>query len=291
MASLDAFRVFVAVYRAGTVTGAARERHLTQPAVSAQLAALEARVGERLFTRTPRGMRPTERGEQLYAQVADAVDRLDGAARDLRLPWPQRRPLRLGCPPEFLQGFVLPRLHPGAPDLHVTLGGAREHLTLLEAGRLDALLTPEPLSSRAVTEWALLDVPFVLIGPPDWPALPADAAGEWLNARPWVSYSVDLPVTRRLFTQTFGVRFAAPQALIVPDLRAVVRAVQVGLGASLTPLFAAQEALAAGQVRELLDVRALVPTQRWRLLYRPADEAQPALQALARALSAPPVRS
>ncbi|WP_189073763.1 helix-turn-helix domain-containing protein [Deinococcus sedimenti] len=29
MASLELFRVFVAVYRAGSVSGAARERHLT----------------------------------------------------------------------------------------------------------------------------------------------------------------------------------------------------------------------------------------------------------------------
>ncbi|WP_309571663.1 LysR family transcriptional regulator [Deinococcus sp.] len=96
MATLESFRVFVAVYRAGSVSGAARERHLTQPAVSAQLA---ARVGEALFTRTPRGVVPTGHGRALYAQVSDSVDRLDRAARSLgslphhpgRCGWESRR--------------------------------------------------------------------------------------------------------------------------------------------------------------------------------------------------------
>lgn len=290
MAVSELFRVFVAIYRAGSVSGAARERNLTQPAVSAQLAALEARVGEGLFTRTPRGMTPTERGKLLYTQVADSVDRLERAARSLRVAAPKSgAPLRLGCSPEFLHGYALPRLSGLTQALSVTFGENRELLNLLESGALDAALTSAAPTGRALTERVVAEVPFVLIGPPNWPDLSSadlssGAAGEWLNARPWVSYSVELPTTRRFFTQVLGVRFAARQALIAPDLRAVVRAVEVGLGASLAPLFAAQEALEGGRVRELLDTRALIPPERWRMAYRTADEDREDLQALAAAL-------
>ena len=51
MADLNWYRNFLAVYRLGSVSGAAKARNLTQPAVSQQLGALEASVGEPLFVR------------------------------------------------------------------------------------------------------------------------------------------------------------------------------------------------------------------------------------------------
>lgn len=286
MASLEQFRVFVAVYRAGSVSAAARERHLTQPAVSAQLSALEARTGEALFTRTPKGVVPTERGKLLYSQVADAVDRLDRAGQALRVSSRATAPLRLGCTPEFLQGYVLPRLS-GETALLVSFGQARELQAAVEAGTLDAALVSLPAQSRALSERPLLSVPFVLIAPTAWAAPPQPAPQElaqWLNAQPWVSYSLELPVTRRFFLQALGERFGARPALVAPDLRAVVRAVEGGLGASLVPLFAAAEALAAGRVQELGQGRDQIPAESWRMVYRVADEDREDLQGLARAL-------
>lgn len=282
MSSLDQFRVFVAVYRAGSVSAAARERHLTQPAVSAQLAALEARTGEALFTRTPRGVVPTERGKLLYSQVADAIDRLERAGQSLRVSARSSGPLRLGCTPEFLQGYVLPRLTGNTPLL-VSFGEARDLQAGVEAGTLDAALVSLAAQSRALSERALLSMPFVLIAPTQWqpPALP-DAA--WLNAQPWVSYSLELPVTRRFFVQALGERFGARPALVAPDLRAVVRAVEGGLGASLVPLFAAAESLSTGRVQELWQVREQIPAEQWRMVYRVADEDREDLRALGEVL-------
>ena len=84
MADMEWYRSFVAVYRAGTVSGAARARFLTQPAVSQQLAALESSLGLTLFTRTARRMLPTEPGKELYAHVAQAVDVLEQVPQALR---------------------------------------------------------------------------------------------------------------------------------------------------------------------------------------------------------------
>ena len=282
MASLDVFRVFVAVYRAGSVSGAARERHLTQPAVSAHLSTLEARVGEALFIRTPKGVRPTERGKLLYTQVADAVDRLEKTERGLRLTVSASPlPLRLGCTPEFFQGFVLPRLTQDL-TLNVTFAEVRTLVAQVQAGSLDAALVNIPVNSRALDERELGLFPFVLIGPASWPDIPLERPGlaEILNSRAWVSYSVELPVTRRFFTQVLGQKFGATLAMVAPDLRAVVRAVEQGLGASLVPLYAAQESLGAGKVRELTAVRELIPAEHWRLVYRVPDEDRTELQAL-----------
>ncbi|GHF38957.1 DNA-binding transcriptional LysR family regulator [Deinococcus metalli] len=288
MASLDGFRVFVAVYRTGSVSGAARERHLTQPAVSAQLAALEARVGEPLFTRTPRGVVPTERGKLLYAQVADSVDRLALADQGLRRPGRSvLTPLRLGMTPEVLHGLALPRVARLDRALHVTFGPDRDVLAALGAGTLDAALVTTAPEGRHLSAQEVAPVPYALIGPAGWRADVPDTLADlaaWLNARSWVSYSVELPITRRFFTGVLGARFAARQALVAPDLRAVVRAVALGLGASVVPAYAAQEALDAAQVAELWPVHALIPAARWSVVVRTADEERADLLALVAAL-------
>src|SRR5580698_4345223 len=77
MAAPEWLRTFVAIYRAGSVSGGAALRNLSQPAASQQLAALERRIGLPLFVRTPQGVEPTRRGRELHAQVADSLDRLE----------------------------------------------------------------------------------------------------------------------------------------------------------------------------------------------------------------------
>ncbi len=294
MSSLEPFRVFVEIYRTGSVSAAARERNLTQPAISAQLSVLEQRVGEALFIRSPRGMLPTDKGKWLYLQVVEAIDRLENAARLLRSPNTVPMPLRLGCTPEFLQGYVLPRIGRHSLALSVSFGSTRDLLDLVEEGKLDAALLPVTPTNKALTEYPLTDMPFVLIGPTQWAndvanALPnsdwpASALASWLNARAWVSYSLELPLTRRFFTQVLCSKLSAKQNLVVPDLRAVVKAVEVGLGFSLVPLFAAQEALAAKTVSEIWPVSEQLPKQAWRLVCRSTNTERQDLQSLIQVL-------
>jgi LysR family transcriptional activator of nhaA len=68
-------RYFWTVARAGSVTAASRELNLTQPAVSAQIRALEDAIGEPLFKRSGRGLVLTETGHMAF-QYADEIFRL-----------------------------------------------------------------------------------------------------------------------------------------------------------------------------------------------------------------------
>src|SRR5262249_36107262 len=67
--NLYPLHIFRLVARGGSVTRAAQELFISQPAVSAQLKALETAIGEPLFERTPRGMRLTPAGTILLEQV------------------------------------------------------------------------------------------------------------------------------------------------------------------------------------------------------------------------------
>ncbi len=74
---------FVVLYEEGSVTLAAQRLHVVQPAVSQQLAKLEARLGHKLFHRTPKGMRPTQAGHDAYDIFAPILRNLDHAPQEL----------------------------------------------------------------------------------------------------------------------------------------------------------------------------------------------------------------
>ncbi len=66
---LNLLRVFVVVADSGSVTQAAAQLYLTQPAISAALRRLTTAIGSPLFARQGRGLRLTSRGERLLADL------------------------------------------------------------------------------------------------------------------------------------------------------------------------------------------------------------------------------
>jgi DNA-binding transcriptional LysR family regulator len=76
---LNLLRVFDAVLRDRSVTGAARHLGLTQPAVSNALARLRAQFEDALFVRTPSGMDATPFARELAEPVRQALALLESA--------------------------------------------------------------------------------------------------------------------------------------------------------------------------------------------------------------------
>lgn len=82
----DDLRIFLAVHRARSHAGAARALRTAATTVGRRLAAMEAAVGARLFTRTPEGLAPSAAAQQLLphaerveAEVLEAERALSGA--------------------------------------------------------------------------------------------------------------------------------------------------------------------------------------------------------------------
>lgn len=109
MDRLAGMGVFVAVADAGSLTKAAQRLGLSAPAVTRSLAALELRLGARLFHRTTRSLRLTEQGQRyledcrrILAEVEEAEDALRGEHSA-----PQGT-LHLTAPVLFGELFVMP---------------------------------------------------------------------------------------------------------------------------------------------------------------------------------------
>lgn len=139
---LTELRAFEAAVRLRSIGAAAKELHLSQPAVSKRLRQLEAVVGFRLLERSPRGVTPTEAGEQwLYSvqRVLDELRDLERAALQLR---GRPRPLRLAASavaaesllPSLLNAF---QRQPGNEPVELIVCNSSLVRDLIESGRAD----------------------------------------------------------------------------------------------------------------------------------------------------------
>ena len=84
---LNQLRSFVTVAQFGHLTRAAETLHLSQPALSGHIKALEEQFGVTLFERSSTGMTLTPSGRRLLTeatQIIDAVQHLQHSAQELR---------------------------------------------------------------------------------------------------------------------------------------------------------------------------------------------------------------
>ena len=81
--TLTQLRYFLAIGRAGTMSAAARQIGIAQPALSLQLAHLEGELGQTLFVRHGRGMRLTEMGSRLQGRAIEILRHVELAREEL----------------------------------------------------------------------------------------------------------------------------------------------------------------------------------------------------------------
>jgi DNA-binding transcriptional LysR family regulator len=281
MSRPEQLRTFIAVYRARSVTDGARERGLSQPAASQQLAGLERAVGSPLFVRTPRGVEPTGRAMALYAQTASALDQLEAVLGGLDdgEPGGSRAPLRLGSTAEFFSSLVLPRI--GATDLAVvaSFGEDTELLRQIERGELDVAVMSSVPGRRSLDAVPIGQKSFALVAAPRLLPGPAFGSlselGDWLVGQSWVAYSLELPITRRFWQTHLRRPFSARLRLVAPDLRAVTGAVERGIGCSILPRFVCGPALEERRIVEVHPVSDLIPAEPWFVCFRTGDLERP----------------
>ena len=91
-------KAYQAIVSTGSVTSAAEQLFLTQPAVSRALASLEAELGFQLFDRRGRHLVHSERGRRFYRSIESTLtglDELPGIVEDIRLE--RDSPLRISA--------------------------------------------------------------------------------------------------------------------------------------------------------------------------------------------------
>ncbi|WP_166640328.1 LysR family transcriptional regulator [Amycolatopsis sp. SID8362] len=140
-------RAFVAVVEAGTMSKAARQLHVSQPALSQTITALERRLGLQLLVRTSTGVRATDAGTTLLGEARAVLARHDQALAALARHTTTgvlRVGVPLELPPELLPS-ALARLAAAYPETRVQARhlSSVAQVTALRAGELDVGLVRE----------------------------------------------------------------------------------------------------------------------------------------------------
>jgi len=168
-ADLDLYSIFCTVARCGSLSHAARELYVSQPAISQSMHRLEYMLGCTLFTRTSRGITLTSEGRMLYSYADKAISLISAAEDKLnRMRTLQSGGLMIGASDTLCQFFLLPyleRFHTEYPEvqLQVTNRTTPDTVELLKVGKVDIALVNLPVDDGALCVRDVLKVHDVFV--------------------------------------------------------------------------------------------------------------------------------
>jgi LysR family transcriptional regulator for bpeEF and oprC len=257
MDRLDAIGLFVQVVDGGSFSAAARSLGIGQPAVSKQIAGLEARLGVQLLQRTTRRLTLTEAGRDFYESAVRILRDLEAAAS--RVGRGRIAPsglVRAVVAPVFGRLYVVPRLpefFARYPDVAVELVVADRIVNPIEEG-VDLVVHHGELSDSTLVVRKIGQTPIVTVATPRHLAAHGETGTPAeLERRPCVVYAPAGAARAWGFGGPAGPVTVHPKgAFRTNDADQIRAAVLADLGVAHAPgwLFAAE--IAAGEVRRVL---------------------------------------
>lgn len=247
-------RAFVTIAREGNLTRAAERLHLTQPAVSLQIKALQASLGLQLFTRTPAGMALTDDGAKLLPfaeRVMESVAEFRQGAASLHSTLSGQLAIGTILDPEFIRlGPFLKRLVENYPQVSTRLqhGMSGWVMQQIKSGELDVgyFLGAPGREFHALT---LTPFTYNVVAPKGWKTRVAGKDWPELAKLPWI-WTPPESAHNRLLTKTFAQYKATPNKVALVDQEpSMLDLVKSGVGLSLVrESIALREAHAHGLV-------------------------------------------
>jgi LysR family transcriptional regulator, regulator for bpeEF and oprC len=250
---LSLWQTYVRVIETGSFSAVAKELSTSQPRVSKQIAALEAQLGVRLLRRSTRKLSMTEEGERLYAEARRIVQEVSEVESQLKGGGQPQGTLRVACPPVFARMKLLP--HAAAflnqyPQLGLEFSVHDRFVDLVEDG-IDVAIRIGEVADSGLHAKRIGTARRICVAAPRYleahgtPDSPAE-----LRVHNCVLYTLLATGATWPFegmpVKVFGrVRGNSPEV--------VMSMVSNGLGIAMAPAFLFTEALASGQLREILN--------------------------------------
>ncbi len=276
-------RSFAAIAELGQLTRAAEKLHVSQPAVSAQLKALEDKFGLTLFDRTANGMVLTAPGARLLSEaekILAAVRVMDNVALSFKGELQGKASIGTLSDPsltrigEFMR-VALAR-HPLLEmELHQGITGVA--LDQVRDGLLDASFYYGELRHPSVVGLPLRRLVFRVVAPAAWADRLRLVGWEQVAAMPWI---IPPPISshHQLAHTLLAQHGVTPGRVVEADQEAVIASLVVsGVGMALMREEVAIEKAAAGEVCIWND--AEIDSTLWFITQR-AREHDPVVHAL-----------
>ena len=236
---LNQLKTFVTVAEEQHLTRAAERLYTSQPAVSAQLKALEESLGVVLFDRTPKGMKLTPTGEKLLSEAhaaLDAANRVISQAKAIQGEVIGNLSVGVNSDCSFLR---VPELLADASDRYPNVqlsfvnGMSPDILLDIRKGKLDSGFFFGALSTTDIHAIQLAEIETAIVAPISWANKIKGASAEELARLPWVYTTKRCPfyhLTEALFKESNAV----PSKAVFVDNEDAIRAlVKAGSGIAL----------------------------------------------------------
>ncbi len=266
--TLTQLRSFLAVMRGGSVTAAADELVVTQPSVSAAVAALSRELGTPVTEREGRGIRPTAAGNAFAPFAADVIGLLEEGRRAAReAAHLADRRLRLAAVTTAAESFVPPLMRAFAQSndsigMTLAVGNREQVLDLVLDHRADVAIGGRPPRDPRVQATPIMPNDFVLItSPDDVHATGGNVDSSELERRVWLMREPGSG-TRIVNEEFLAAAALEPQTLTLGSNGAIKQAARAGLGIAFISRAAVALELDNGLLASL-PVRHRPASRRW----------------------------
>lgn len=259
MVNLEWYRTFKAVYKSGTLTGAAEVLFISQPGVSLHLSSLENYVGYKLFDRTGRKMVPTERGKVLYNFIIEAMTKLEEAEKNFQRSTEKHTPtISVGMCFETFQITLEQYISTLPFNVIIQFGEYPEMVENLEKGILDIIITPQMVPKSSIDYEPFSSETIVLVGGNETDVQTFqkleetgdfDTVESWLKQQKWYGTTGDMEHLRRFWQLNFNKYPDFRPNYIVPNLNSIVRCLSSGQGLAVIPDFLCKKDIDSGQIK------------------------------------------
>ena len=264
---IAALETLLAVAKAGSLNGAARELGITQQAVSARVRSAEARAGVALIARTARGSMLTPEGmvvAEWAGRLIAVAGELDAGLAAFRAG--HRTRLRVSASltiaEQLLPGWLVSlqadarRRGQSAPEIVLTAANSDAVARLVSLGQADLGFVEGPASPKGLRSRVIGHDELVVIVRTDhpWarrdqPLEPGELAAARIVSREEGSGTRD--VLTAALSAALGVRVAMPVALALSTTAAVRSAVLAGAGPAVLSELTVAEDISAGRLARI----------------------------------------
>jgi DNA-binding transcriptional LysR family regulator len=195
---LNLLVIFEALYSTGSTSRAAERLGMSQPAVSNALARLRDLIGDPLFVREARGLKPTGKSHEIIGPVRDAltvIGRQFVAADTIDLATYKRLFRIIMADPyePILMPSIIRTIAAHAPGIEIEcVPATAQYVDDIRDGSIDLACFAFPTDTSDIVAKALCPVDFVVISRRDHPEIRKPLDVETLRRLPQISVSREL---------------------------------------------------------------------------------------------------
>lgn len=283
--TLHQLKIFLKVIKTQSITKAAEELHLTQPAVSIQIKNLQDQFDVPIFEVVGRKVFITEFGKEIEAganRIMAEVNAINSKAAAYKGQLIGKLAITVVSTgkyiiPYFLSDFM--KIHPGI-DLVLDVTNRAKVIESLERNEVDFALVSVLPANISLKEIQLMENELYLVGSKE-SVLKAESEGDTIFREIPLIYREQGSGTRSIMEKYISSHnFPSVKKMELTSNEAVKQAVIAGLGYSIMPLIGIRNELRSGDLK-IIPVKGFPIKTTWRIVWLKTKNLSPVAKAYA----------